>query len=153
MSKGSRGRKGDGQDEGRAHEAGPERQEREEREEREARLDRIFFALSDRTRRAILAQLAEGGEVSVSELAAPHAMSLPAVMKHLAVLGEAGLTSEGKEGRVRRCQLDPAALAVASEFLAAYKRFWEDQFDALERYLATLDDPAPGGSGPEEDPT
>ena len=97
-------------------------------------LDRTFAALADPTRRAILARLALG-EASVSELADPFAMSLPAVSKHLRVLEEAGLLRRRREGRVHRCSLEPEPMRVASDWIEAYRRFWEDRFDALARYL------------------
>ena len=100
-------------------------------------LDRTFFALSDKTRRRMLERLS-AGEATVSELAEPHAMSLPAVLKHLGVLRQAGLISEDKEGRVRRCRLDAEALARANVWISRYRKFWEAQLDDLETYLDTL---------------
>lgn len=100
-------------------------------------LDSIFFALSDRTRRRMLQQLAQG-DASVSDLAEPFDMSLPAILKHLKVLREAGLITEEKNGRVRRCHFEPKAMHEASDFIATYRRFWENQFDALESYLAEI---------------
>ena len=99
-----------------------------------AALDATFAALADPTRRAILAQLA-AGEASVSELAIPHEMSVPAIVKHLGVLSDAGLIRTEKTGRVRRCALAPAPLRSAAEWIGFYQRFWEQQFDHLERYL------------------
>lgn len=101
-------------------------------------LDRTFFALSDSTRRSMLAQLARG-EVSVTELAAPHAMSLPAILKHLKVLREAGLIFEEKEGRVRRCRLDAEALMKANTWIGHYRKFWDAQLDVLATYLEDLE--------------
>ena len=100
-------------------------------------LDRVFAALSDGTRRAVLAQLSQPGAASatVSELAAPHGMSLPGFMKHLAVLEAAGLIARSKEGRVVRCELDAAAMQEAAMWLARYERFWNEKLDALGRYL------------------
>ena len=98
-------------------------------------LDVTFSALADPTRRAILASLC-AGQASVSELAQPHRMSLPAVMKHLRVLEEAGLISQEKTGRVRRCRLAVQPLQQASAWLSQYRAFWEMQFDALDRYLS-----------------
>lgn len=100
----------------------------------QARPDPVFAALSDPTRRAILAQLAQG-EACVSELAGPHQMSLPAISKHLTVLEKAGLIAKRKTGRTVHCRLDPAPLKHAADWLADYERFWTDQFDALEDYL------------------
>jgi DNA-binding transcriptional ArsR family regulator len=98
-------------------------------------LDATFGALSDATRRGILARLAVG-ESSVSELAAPYEMSLPAVSKHLRVLECAGLVVRHKDGRVHRCRLIAEPMKDAAEWIERYRMFWEEQFDALERYLA-----------------
>ena len=97
-------------------------------------LDATFSALADPTRRAILATLS-GGQASVTELAQPYRMSLPAVMKHLRVLEEAGLVSQAKTGRIRRCRLAVQPLKQASEWLSYYRNFWETQLNALEQYL------------------
>ena len=102
-------------------------------------LDRVFFALSDRTRRALLARLAEG-DSSVSALAEPHAMSLQAVMKHLGILAEAGLISMEKTGRVKRCHFVPETLASASSWVNYYEKYWHSQLQGLERYLKDLDE-------------
>ncbi len=99
-----------------------------------ADLDRTFAALADPTRRAILARLALG-ETSVSELAEPFRMSLPAVSKHLKVLERAGLIRRGREAQWRPCQLVPAPLRGATEWLERYRRFWERSFDRLEDHL------------------
>jgi DNA-binding transcriptional ArsR family regulator len=101
------------------------------------RLDMTFAALADPTRRAILARLASGG-ASVTELAEPHRMSVPAVVKHLGVLSDAGLIKTEKTGRVRRCALSPAPLRPAAEWIGFYQQFWERQFDYLEEYLHDL---------------
>lgn len=98
------------------------------------RLDATFQALADPTRRAIVAALARG-QASVSELARPHRMSLPAVMKHLRVLRRAGLVTERKRGRTRRCRLSARPLQHAEAWLAQYRAFWETQLEALDRYL------------------
>jgi DNA-binding transcriptional ArsR family regulator len=100
----------------------------------ESQLDLVFAALSDSTRRGVLAQLG-GGSFTVTELAEPHGMSLPGFMKHLAVLEAAGLISRSKEGRVVRCQLDAAPMQDAAAWISHYERFWTDQLDALGRYL------------------
>lgn len=97
-------------------------------------LDAVFSALGDATRRAILAQLAEG-EARVSDLATPHRMSLPAVSKHLRVLEEAGLVRKEKDGRVVRCSLDAGPLKGAADWVEQYRRFWDEQFDRLADYL------------------
>lgn len=98
-------------------------------------LSRTFAALADPTRRAMLAALA-GGERSLTELAAPFAMSLPAVSKHLDVLERAGLVRRGRRGLVRPCRLDAAPLEAADAWIASYRAAWEAQMDALEAYLA-----------------
>jgi len=98
-------------------------------------LDATFQALADPTRRAIVAALSRG-QASVTELARPHRMSLPAVMKHLRVLQRAGLVRQRKSGRTRRCRLTARPLQKAEAWLAQYRAFWESQFDALDRYLA-----------------
>jgi DNA-binding transcriptional ArsR family regulator len=106
----------------------------------ESRLDVTFAALSDVTRRGILARLA-AGETSVSELAAPYRMSLPAVSKHLRVLEGARLIVRRKNGRVHRCRLAAQPMRSASEWIAQYRRFWESQFDALSSYLEKTQNP------------
>ena len=100
-----------------------------------ALLDSTFAALSDATRRGILARLARQGETSVSDLAAPCKMSLPAVSKHLRVLEHAGLVSRQKEGRVHRCRLRAEPMKDAAASIEHYRQFWEVQLDALARYL------------------
>lgn len=100
-----------------------------------ADLDSTFGALADPTRRAILATLMLG-QASITELAKPHRMSLPAVMKHLRVLEEAGLVSQKKIGRTRRCQLAAQPLQEAEKWLSQYRAFWKGTFDSLERYLS-----------------
>lgn len=97
-------------------------------------LDSTFGALADPTRRAILATLMLG-EASISDLAGPHRMSLPAVMKHVRVLELAGLLSKKKIGRTRFCSLSANPLKQADDWIAQYRRFWESVFDSLERYL------------------
>jgi DNA-binding transcriptional ArsR family regulator len=106
-------------------------------------LDLTFAALADPTRRAILARLAKG-EVSVTELAAPFEMSLPAISKHLKVLERAGLVIRGRDAQWRPVKLDARPLQDAASFLAEYRQFWEGSFDRLDDYLKTLqqkDDP------------
>ena len=100
----------------------------------QGKLDRTFSALADPTRRAILATLS-GGQASVTQLAQPHRMSLPAVMKHLRVLQKAGLVSQQKIGRVRHCRLAVQPLQQASDWLSQYRSFWEKQLESLARYL------------------
>jgi DNA-binding transcriptional ArsR family regulator len=99
------------------------------------RLDRVFSALSDRTRRGILSRLNGRSAVTVSELAEPFAMSLPAVMKHLDVLSGAGLVKRTKQGRSVTCVLDARAMKQANEWLERYQRFWTANFDRLEQVL------------------
>lgn len=99
-----------------------------------ARLDATFAALADPTRRAILARLARG-ESSVMELAEPFDISLPAILKHLRVLEEAGLLGRQKDGRVNRCRLLVKPMKDAAAWIEHYRKFWEQQFDALARYL------------------
>src|SRR5215467_8130501 len=108
------------------------------------RLDGIFAALSDPTRRAMLTRLSEAPELSVTALAAPFTMSLPAVLKHLCVLEVAGLIRRRKSGRTVSCRLNAAPLQEAQRWLAHYERFWSDRLDALARYLA--DEAAPDAS-------
>jgi DNA-binding transcriptional ArsR family regulator len=102
-----------------------------------AALDRTFQALSDSTRRTILAQLSRR-PISVSELARPLAMSLPAVMQHLAVLESSGLVCTEKLGRVRTCRIEPKGLSLAEQWIDARRAEWEAHFDRLGEYLKTL---------------
>jgi DNA-binding transcriptional ArsR family regulator len=96
-----------------------------------------FAALADPTRRAILARLALG-ETSVSELAEPFDMSMPAVSKHLKVLERAGLVARGREAQWRPCRIEPDALKEVDGWLEQYRRLWEERFDRLDAYLKTL---------------
>ena len=100
----------------------------------DSKLDAVFGALSDKTRRAILARLADG-DALVNQLAEPFKMSLPAISKHLGVLERAGLIKRHKDGRIRRCELQTGPLESASEWIAYYKKFWTAQLDSLEKYL------------------
>ena len=100
-------------------------------------LSSTFAALADPTRRAILARLAQG-ETSVTELAAPFAMSLPAVSKHLKVLEKAHLIERSREAQWRPCKLAPQPLKDVSTWLDQYRRFWEESLDRLEDYLKEL---------------
>jgi DNA-binding transcriptional ArsR family regulator len=100
-----------------------------------ATLDRTFAALADPTRRALLAQLSERESLSVSELARPFAMSLPAVMKHLDVLADAGLVTRAKTGRTVACRLEAEPMRAATDWLNHYQRFWSEQLDKLTAYL------------------
>ena len=101
------------------------------------RLSTTFAALADPTRRAILARLALG-ETSVTELAEPFEMSLPAISKHLKVLERAGLIARGREAQWRPCRLEAAPMKDATDWLETYRRFWEQSFDRLEHYLKEL---------------
>lgn len=100
-------------------------------------LDTTFAALSDPTRRAILARLALG-ETSVTDLAKPFAMSLPAVSKHLKVLERAGLIARGREAQWRPCRIEPRALKDIDDWLNHYRRFFDESFDRLDAYLRKL---------------
>ena len=101
------------------------------------RLSLVFSALADPTRRAILARLASGS-ASVTELAAPFAMSLPAVSKHLKVLERAGLVARGREAQWRPCRLEPAPLREAAGWLDTYRQLWDEQLDRLDAYLTDV---------------
>jgi DNA-binding transcriptional ArsR family regulator len=101
------------------------------------RLDRTFSALADATRRAILARLA-AGEASVTELAAPFDMTLPAVSKHLKVLERAGLIARGRDRQWRPARLEARPLKEVAEWTERYRRFWEESYDRLEEYLEQL---------------
>jgi DNA-binding transcriptional ArsR family regulator len=100
-------------------------------------LSATFAALADPTRRAILARLSKG-ETSVTELAQPFEMSLPAVTKHLKVLERAGLITRSRQAQWRPCRLAPKPLKDANAWLEHYREFWEGSFDRLEDYLADL---------------
>ncbi|MDX2160413.1 MAG: metalloregulator ArsR/SmtB family transcription factor [bacterium] len=102
-------------------------------------LNATFFALSDPTRRAILARLAKG-EATVKELAEPFAMSLPAVSKHIAVLERAGLITQGRNAQWRPCTINAAPLKEVAEYISAYRQLWEGRFDRLDSYLTTLNE-------------
>ncbi len=100
-------------------------------------LDQTFQALADSTRRAILVELTRGPS-SVSKLARPLAMSLPAVMQHLAVLEDSGLVRSLKIGRVRTCRIEPKALSLAEQWINQRRAEWERHFDRLGDYLNSL---------------
>jgi DNA-binding transcriptional ArsR family regulator len=110
------------------------------------RLDRVFHALADRTRRAMLARL-EQAPANITELAAPFAMSLPAVSKHLRVLEAAGLATRLVDGRVHCCSFEPAPLREVDAWLAHYRGFWGETLDALAEFVR---EPAPAGAEAEE---
>jgi DNA-binding transcriptional ArsR family regulator len=107
-----------------------------------ANLDATFAALADPTRRAILARLALG-ETSVTELASPFEMSMPAISKHLKVLEKAGLIERGREAQTRPARLNPAALKIAADWIEEYRRFWEQSFDRLNAYLLRVQSEKP----------
>jgi len=102
-----------------------------------ARLDLAFQALADPTRRGMLARLSRG-PASVSELAVPYRMSLPAVLQHLQQLEASGLVRSEKKGRVRTCRLEPKALSTAEKWIAEQRALWEGRLDRLEDYLQIL---------------
>jgi DNA-binding transcriptional ArsR family regulator len=104
------------------------------------RLSVTFAALADPTRRAILARLA-AGEASVTQLAAPFAMSLPAVSKHLKVLERAGLIERGREAQWRPARLQAAPLREAAEWVEQYRQHWEESFQRLDDYLRRIQQP------------
>lgn len=104
-------------------------------------LSATFAALADPTRRAILARLSLG-ESSVRDLAAPFAMSAPAVTKHLKVLQRAGLITQGRQAQWRPCKLEAQPLREAADWVAQYRQHWEERLDRLETYLATLQPPS-----------
>ena len=101
------------------------------------RLDRTFAALADPTRRAILARLAKG-EASVTQLAKPFEMSMPAVSKHLKVLEQAGLIARGRERQWRPARLAAKPLKEVAEWAEGYRQFWEESYDRLDEYLEEL---------------
>jgi DNA-binding transcriptional ArsR family regulator len=98
-------------------------------------LDRTFAALADPTRRALLARLGQRDSLSVSELAQPFSMSLPAIMKHLDVLSDAGLVARAKTGRIVACRLTAAPMEQALEWLHRYQRFWSENLDRLAAFV------------------
>ena len=100
-------------------------------------LSAIFAALADPTRRAILARLASG-ETTVTALAEPFSMTLPAVTKHLKVLEKAGLISRSRQAQARPCHMEPAALKSATDWMAQYRHLWEQRLDRLDAFLVTL---------------
>jgi DNA-binding transcriptional ArsR family regulator len=101
------------------------------------RLSEVFSALADPTRRAILARLSEG-EATVNQLAEPFPISLQAISKHLKVLERAGLITRGKEAQWRPCRLDAEPLREVADWIADYRRFWEQRYERLDEYLQQL---------------
>jgi DNA-binding transcriptional ArsR family regulator len=98
-------------------------------------LDRTFAALADPTRRALLARLGKRDSISVSELKQPFAMSLPAIMKHLDVLSDAGLIERAKTGRIVACRLTAGPMEQAMDWLNRYQRFWSENLDRLAAFV------------------
>lgn len=101
------------------------------------RLTETFAALADPTRRAILARLSVG-EASVSELARPFEMSMPAISKHLKVLERASLIARGRDAQYRPCRLEAAPLKAAADWIGTYRQFWEESFERLDEYIQEL---------------
>src|SRR5689334_24044490 len=116
----------------------------------EAGLDRTFAALSDPTRRALLARLGSRDSLSVSELAQPFSMSLPAIMKHLDVLTDAGLIAREKTGRTVACRLTARPMEQAIDWLNRYQRFWSDNLDRLAAFVE--EEPWPSNQTPPSTP-
>ena len=112
-------------------------------------LSTTFAALADPTRRAILARLATG-DATVTELAAPFALSLPAVSKHLKVLQRAGLVEQGRRAQWRPCRLTPEPLHDVSKWVEQYRQAWEERFDRLDQYLLEVEasEPMVDGAAP-----
>jgi DNA-binding transcriptional ArsR family regulator len=115
-----------------------------------SQLDRTFAALVDPTRRAILARLEQEGSVSIGELARPFAIKLPAVMKHLDVLGTAGLITRSKKGRTVAVRLEPGPMEAAMNWLRRYERFWSARLDRLAAYAEAAEAKA-GATTKQED--
>src|SRR5450631_592601 len=113
------------------------------------RLSATFSALADPTRRAILARLALG-ETSVSELATPFKMSMPAVSKHLKVLEHAGLITRSRAAQMRPCKIEATALKEADDWLEEYRQLWEQRLDRLEDYLLMLQAKNPQAKEPQK---
>ena len=111
------------------------------------RLSLTFAALADPTRRAILARLTSG-QVSVTELAEPHDMSLPAISKHLRVLERSGLIERSRDAQWRPCRLKAAPMKAAVDWMEQYRRHWEESFDRLEEYLKELQQKSPPAPAP-----
>ena len=118
------------------------------------RLDAAFAALADPTRRAIVGRLARG-DATVNELAAPFAMSLPGISKHLKVLERSGLISRARRAQFRPCHLEPGVLDGAVAWIERNRRIWSERFDQLDRHLRGLREPTPAATeGPStEEPT
>lgn len=108
-------------------------------------LDRVFFALSDPIRRAILDELNEGPRL-VSELAAPFEISLQAVSRHIQVLVRAGLVQQERTGRIARCSLDVGPMFTAAVWINRYTKYWEAQFETLAAWLDAIEEPRAGAA-------
>lgn len=115
-------------------------------------LTRVFQALADPIRRRMLSAL-RAGELTVTELARPFPVSLPAITKHLKVLERAGLITRSRDAQQRPCRLRAAALRDADAWIATYRRYWESRFDQLDDYLVTLQDGSPSEKGGTDDST
>ena len=102
-----------------------------------AHLDRVFHSLSDGTRRAVIAQLANG-PASIGDLAQRHHMALPSFMKHIRVLEQSEIVRSRKKGRVRMCELRPTALTAAQDWIEKERRIWETRLDQLDSFVETL---------------
>lgn len=113
-------------------------------------LTTTFAALADPTRRAILARLARG-EATVTELAAPFHLSLPAISKHLKVLQRAGLIEQGRQAQWRPCRLKPERLRDVADWVGQYRRHWEESFERLDAYLRELQETQEQGTGDDDD--
>jgi DNA-binding transcriptional ArsR family regulator len=114
----------------------------------EEQLDGAFGALADPTRRAIVSRLAHG-DATVTELAAPFDMTLPAVSKHLKVLERSGLISRGREAQFRPCHLQVEVLDGVLDWVGEHRRIWDERFDKLDAHLRSLRDAAPGAHEPD----
>jgi DNA-binding transcriptional ArsR family regulator len=113
-------------------------------------LSTTFAALADPTRRAILARLAKG-QATVTELAAPFDLSLPAISKHLRVLQRARLIEQGRQAQWRPCRLNPAPLRDVADWIGQYRRHWEQSFERLDAYLRELHDDQEDGQEEHDD--
>ena len=113
-------------------------------------LSTTFAALADPTRRAILARLAQG-QATVTELAAPFDLSLPAISKHLKVLQRARLIEQGRQAQWRPCRLNPAPLRDVADWIGQYRRHWEESFERLDAYLRELHDDREEGQEEHDD--
>jgi DNA-binding transcriptional ArsR family regulator len=111
-------------------------------DEQAERLDAVFFALADPVRRAILERL-DQGPLLVSEIAAPFAISLQAVSRHIQVLVRAGLVNQARSGRISRCSLDAAPLSDAAAWLNRYAKYWQGQFETLAQHLIEIEKEKP----------